>query len=787
MTNPEIKVKRTRKTKKSSTDIQMLIESNTEQQYDIFDKQIIINSLTKECNVDAENALAIANRVEENLLKSNFKQVSSAYIRSLVNQILGEHGYEHWLKYSSLGIPVYDVKQLIEEHNTENSNTGHSPESINLTLAGQILKQYALREVFDKEVSEAHLRGELHMHDLDFVCRSYCSGNSLEYIKKHGLKLPNILAQSAPAKHALTLVNHMTCFANYLQCYFAGAIGWSTVNTFFAPFLENKSYKEIKQVAQHLIYSFAQLAGSRGGQTAFVDLNMDLRVPEYLKDTKVIGLGGEYNGKTYKEYESIARDFLKAIFSVISEGDANQANFAFPKILLHVNENDFAQDDELIDIACDINSKRGSIYILYDRGTSVKVAQCCRLSLELSEKDIEEVSNRPEDTRFSAWQNITINLPRIAYKSKTISGIYKEIDRLVDIAMKGHVNKYNYICKLLDLGDNGCLSFLAKGMDGTPYLRREQAKFLLGMCGLNECVKVICGEELHESESALKIGLNIMAYMSQSMNRYASKYGIECILEETPAEGTANRFALLDLKFFPEAIQFVNGDIRTGYVYYTNSVHLAYDAHVDILTRIEKQSKFAPMIKAGSIIHLWHGESEPDPKALRKLYESVLKNTQAVQTADSPDMTICRDCHKMYKGLDNKCKLCGSENTYQSTRITGYFSAIKNWTKGKLAELKDRTRVNFDMPIYNSKSADNIEKILFFSKPNCTKCDDLKHILAEKQIQLDVIDTQTSEGLALGCYYDVVELPCLAKVKGDKVISKISGKGSYLKWLKDNK
>lgn len=182
MTNPEIKVKRTRKTKKSSTDIQMLIESNTEQQYDVFDKQMIVNSITKECDMSEQEALSIANRVEETLLKSNFKNVSSSYIRSLVNQILGEQGYDVWIKYSSLSIPMYDVKQLIEEHNSENSNTGFSPESINLTLAGQILKQYALREVFDKEVSDAHLKGELHCHDLDFINRSYAFDGDMCFI-----------------------------------------------------------------------------------------------------------------------------------------------------------------------------------------------------------------------------------------------------------------------------------------------------------------------------------------------------------------------------------------------------------------------------------------------------------------------------------------------------------------------------------------------------------------------------------------------------------------------------
>lgn len=786
MTNAAIKVKRSRKIKKSSTDIQMLIESNSEQQYDIFDKQVIVNSLTKECNISEHEALSIASRVEETLLRSNFKQVSSSYIRSLINQILGESGYDAWLKYSSLSIPVYDVKKLIEEHNSENSNTGFSPESINLTLAGQILKQYALREVFDKDVAESHLKGECHLHDLDFVNRPYCSGNSLEYIKKYGLRLPNIAAQSAPAKHALTLVNHMSCFANYLQCYLAGAIGFSCVNTFFAPFLVGMQYDEIKQVAQHLVYSFAQLAGSRGGQTAFVDFNVDLKIPEYLKKTPAMGKGGEYTGKTYSEYESEARIFLKAIFEVIMAGDANGANFSFPKILLHLTEEGL--QDELLDYACEINAKRGSIYILYDRGTSVKVAQCCRLSLQLSNNDLEQLTTHPEEIRFSAWQNITLNLPRIAYKSKSIPQAYKEIDRLMELVMRGHINKYNYICKLLDKGEKGCLAFLAKGMDGKPYLRKDQAKFLVGMCGLNECVKVLTGKEMHESEDSFIEGVKLVAYMNKSMKQYADKYEIECLLEETPSEGASGRFALLDLKLFPKAIETVKGDIRTDYVYYTNSVHFAYNANLDILTRIRKQSKFASMIQAGSIIHNWLGEHDPDPKSLKKMYEYTLKHTQTAQTADSPDMTVCKNCHKMFKGFHDICPQCGSTDIYQETRITGYFSKTSGWSKGKLAELKDRLRVDFKMPLTEINN-DGQEKILFFSKHNCPKCEVVKNqLLTKPEVveKLSIVDIQTFDGLALACYYNVDKLPAILKVKGEEIISRLDQEGSFLKWVKEN-
>jgi len=477
------------------------------------------------------------------------------------------------------------------------------------------------------------------------------------------------------------------------------------------------------------------------------------------------------------------RLFLHAIFEVVAQGDANGANFPFPKILLHINKDSF--DDGLLDMACEINSKRGSIYILYDRGSDVKISQCCRLSINLTKEETERLIKSPEEMRFSAWQNITINLPRIGYKCKSMDELFKEIDKLVNICMQGHKIKYDYICNLLDKGENGCLGFLTKGFDGKPYLRKDEAKFLIGMIGLNELVKIITGFELHEKEEALIKGLEIISYLYLTINTYAKYYNLQVMLEETPAEGLSLRAALLDLKQFEEAKNYVRGNIETGEVYYTNSIHLAYNANVDILTRIEKQSKFAPMIKAGAIIHNWFGESEPNWQSLKKLYKTTLENTNAVQTADSPDFTVCKDCHKTFKGLKDKCIYCGSENIYNTTRITGYFSQISGWTKSKLAELRDRIRVD----ISGNRTSIGIgsDKILFFSKPNCPKCDDLKRILKEKNIELEQVDTETYQGLALSCYYNVDELPCLMKVNESQVISKISGVGSYLKWLKDNK
>ena len=789
MTNPEIKVKRTRKSKKSSTEIQMLVESISDQQYDIFDKQVIINSLTKECDISEQDALSIANRVEENLLKSNFKHVASSYIRSLVNQILGEQGYDAWLKYSSLSIPVYDVKQLIEEHNTENSNTNPSPEAISLTLAGQIIKQYSLRECISKDVADAHLKGDIYVHDGDFwALRPYCSGNSVEYIKLNGIKLPNMV-HSNPAGNAMTLVNHLQCFATYLQGLFSGAVGMDAVNVFFAPLLEGMTYKEIKQVAQHLIYSFAQLAANRGSQIVFSDFNLFFRVPTHYANTPAVGRHGKYTGKVYKDYENEARMFLKAIFEVAMAGDANGANFPFPKLDVHIDEECFNKPDELVDLMCELNSKRGSAYVIYDRGNEVKISECCRMQSSLTDEEVKMISQHPEEMRFSAIQNVSLILPRIAYKYKKIKDVHSEIDRLVKLSMQAHKDKYLQLRKLLDMGDKGPISFLAKGMDGKPYLRLEECKYLIGMVGMNEMVQCLTGKQMHESEDSFKLALNIMAYINKSVERQSKEFGLKCAIEQSPAESLAMRSAIADLKYYPEASKYIKGDIATKNVYYTNSVHFAYDSHMDIVTRIEKQSKFDPMIQAGSITHLWHGENEPDPMALKKLYEHVLKNTKTVQTADSPDMTVCKDCHTMHKGFFDVCPKCNSTNIYSESRITGYFSKISGWTKGKLAELKDRVRVDFNMPKFISNDNEAREQILFFSKPNCSKCDVVKaQLLTKPEVveKLSIIDTQTYDGLAVASYYNVDKLPAILKVKGEEIISRLDQEGSFLKWVKDN-
>ena len=180
-------------------------------------------------------------------------------------------------------MPLFDVNELILNPNKENANVPHNPEATNMALAERIKKEYALLAVMDEDIADSHRTGDIHLHDLGFIDRPYCSGQSLEYIKKFGLDLPNALAIAKPPAHAEVLLAQMVKMSASLQGHFAGAIGWDAVNIFFAPLLENHTDRQIKQLAQMMIYEFSQQAVARGGQAIFSDLNIYWENPETFR------------------------------------------------------------------------------------------------------------------------------------------------------------------------------------------------------------------------------------------------------------------------------------------------------------------------------------------------------------------------------------------------------------------------------------------------------------------------------------------------------------------------
>jgi anaerobic ribonucleoside-triphosphate reductase len=679
-----------------ATDIALQVSTISAEEINLWDKQRIVDSIILEAQASPGLASEIADEVEKTLVASGQTRVTTSLIRELVDLQLMERGLSHMLgRHTKLGLPMFDVENIITQANNENSNTTHNPESINLTIAETVLKQYALERVFSDDVARAHYEGTVHLHDLGFVIRPYCGGHSLEYVKRYGLRLPNITSTSKPARHPDVLIGHMVKMASTLQSYYAGAIGWEAVNVFFAPYLVGLPYERIKQLAQMLIFEFNQLAGARGSQVVFTDFNLYWNVPRHLADAPAVGPGGIDTGKTYKEYETEAQMFLKALFEIYMKGDAMGKTFVFPKPLLHINDDFFKTEgwEEFLDLACDVASRQGITYFVFDRGDEVTVSQCCRLKLTLREEDLLEAMT-PEKMRFSALQNITINLPRIAYRALgSDEMLFSELEKTLELVARAHLQKQKFIASLMELGKDGPVSLLCMEHDGEPYLRLDRLTYLAGLLGLNEMVQYHKGCQLHESPEALRFGLKVVAHMSLVCERLSEKHGISIVLEESPAESSGYRLAKLDMKYYPEQTRkVVKGTLEGDQYYYTNSIHLATDAPIDYVERVQKQSLFHPLIKAGAIIHVWLGENQPPAASIRKFVEKVFFDTNAAQVAFSPEFTVCNSCCRTTRGLSEECPACGSDDTYGITRIVGYYSKVSTWNKGKLGELAERNR-----------------------------------------------------------------------------------------------
>lgn len=746
-------VRRSAARSQSVTDKSMLITSSESDQLIDWDRKSIVKRLMDAFpEIDLEKAVVVAKRVEDCIISTGLKTVNNGLVRELTNNILKDMGFSEQLTDSdNYMVPKEFVSGLIESKVNENSNiTTNNPEAVNQSIAEYVLKQFALDKVFSEEVKQMHCSNMLYLHDLGFPVRGYCGSHSIEYIKKYGLKgLNNLGTTSNPAKSASVLTGHLNTFLASMQAYYAGALGLGYINIFYAPLLLGMDKTQLHQIAQELVFNGSQNAFSRGGQTLFLDFNIHTGVPSYLCNVPAIGAGGKYmflpNGKdkkdwvpliestfadewclelpaeyteehtkclvfeedkdglrhdenpygrvlTYGDFEEEAQAFAHALLDVWGEGDANGHVFEFPKCDFHVSAETFTdpKQHEVYLHACELAAKNGSTYFVFDRD-SVSLSSCCRLRQTIDDMSIIK---HPEHLRTLGLQNVTINIPQAAYRAKhagkgDLNGIIEEIDKVMDVAVKAHLQKKAFLESIMTPGHP--MAQVGKlANDGRPYMELNKAMYIIGLIGVNDAVHYLLGKEMHESDEAMDMALRITCHMYLKCKEYTSQYGLAFKLEESPAESAARKMAKSDLvNWHDDAVQVYKGGDE-DHAYYTNSIHLSADAPVDLITRIEAQAKFNSVIEAGAMMHAFLGEQSPSAEAIDKLVVKVFQRTQAAQLTFSPEFTYCNKCGKMTRGIKTKCEHCGSTDVYGETRIVGYFSRVSNFNLSKLAELRAR-------------------------------------------------------------------------------------------------
>ena len=157
-------------------DSAMLVSTTSKQEIDPRDRSKISDSLILEAGTDPTLAEQIALAVEDRIDTSNLMTGTTAIIREMVDLELLDRGLAMMhKKHTHIGLPMWDVEQIITNANKENSNTTHNPESVNLTIAGTIPKEFALRRVFTDDVAETHYVGDPYADETLLRAAQACS------------------------------------------------------------------------------------------------------------------------------------------------------------------------------------------------------------------------------------------------------------------------------------------------------------------------------------------------------------------------------------------------------------------------------------------------------------------------------------------------------------------------------------------------------------------------------------------------------------------------------------
>jgi ribonucleoside-triphosphate reductase len=673
-----------------TTDLTLFVRT-TGEEIARWDRRRIVDALVREAGIDYPVAEKISIEVEKQIVSSGISVLTTALIRELVNVRLIEKGLEKERRlHGRLGFPLYDVRQLILHQNKQDANIPHSPEGTNLIFAEGIKREFSLYDVFSADIGEAHASGDIHIHALGYIDRPYSCCQSLEYLKINGLNLPQAINSANPAKYAEVLLAHMVRFSAVLQGHFASTIGWDAVNISFAPYLASMTDKEVKQFAQMLVYEFSQLSATRGGQALYTDIHIYYEMPSYWANLPAIGAGGKPTGKNYGDYAHDAQRFARAILEVFEKGDAKGKPFILPRPLLHITKTFWSNKDarEFLLYACNVAGLKGNTCFVFDRDEKA-----------LSSSLIAEERDKPWLARFAAIQSVTLNLPRLGYKAEgDEKKLFALLREFMEKAAKAHVQKKDFLEKLLSYAEAGPLAVLAMNHDGFPFLRMNMASYVIGMVGLNELVQIHQGKELHQSPDALEFGLKVVDFIKREAGRLSKELKIKIVPGQSLAETTAYRFARLDLRLFsPAAGRYVKGDIAEGAIYYTNSTHLNVSADVTPLQKVIQEGAFHKYLEGEVFTHLQLGGANPGKEKLSSFIRQVFDDSANRQIDFNPEFTFCSSCEKTARGLHEKCTYCGSADVEGIARLTKYFSKTSSWNKGKLAELKYRKiNDNFD-------------------------------------------------------------------------------------------
>ena len=623
--------------------------------------------------------------VEDALIDSKFKKTAKAYI------IYRDQHKKLREITSNAHVDLIDkYLENLDWKVNENSNMGYSLQGLNNYVSAEITKTYWLDKIYTSKIGQAHKEGDLHIHDLNLLS-VYCVGWDLTDLLQEGFTGVAGKVASKPAKHFRSALGQVVNFFYTLQGEAAGAQAFSDFDTLLAPFIraDKLSYKEVKQAIQEFVFN-VNVPTRVGFQTPFTNITLDLECPKHMADNPVI-IGGEMQDTTYGEYQEEMNMLNKALLEVLSEGDANGRVFTFPIPTVNITK-DFNWDNPVIESLWEASAKYGipyfSNFINSDMDPEDARSMCCRLRIDNRQLEYRGGGLFGSNPMTGSVGVVTINLPRLALKSKNEKEFFKGLAELMDMAKDSLETKRKVLERLTDANLYPYTKF---------YLRNIKQRFnqywknhfsTIGLIGTNEAALNLLGVDIG-TEKGKAFAEKTLDFMRDRLVEYQKETGNNYNLEATPAEGTTYRLAQLDKASFPDRAHFANGiGAEVKCPFYTNSSHLPVNYTDDLFELMDLQDNLQTKYTGGTVIHFFLGERMDDPQTLKKLVKTICENYKLPYFTFSPSFSICKN-HGYIVGEHSECPKCG-EATEVYSRVVGFLRPVSQWNKGKQAEFEMR-------------------------------------------------------------------------------------------------
>lgn len=510
----------------------------------------------------------------------------------------------------------------------------------------------------------------------------YCFAYDLKDLAEKGLYfIENFNAQ--PPQHLTTFVDFVKEHCSYACNHSAGAVAYPNLIPYMFYFWKKdidskylgltKEHGEqfAKQQIQRLIYALNQPFLRNSIQSAFTNVNFF----DHPYFEAIFG-GSEFPDGTFMiDYEEDIINFQKLFLTEMSEiRHQNMMTFPVSTISLLTDESGHFVDDEFARWACEHNRLWNDSNWFVDSSVT-SLSSCCRLKNNIEELGYMNTIGGAA-LKVGSVKVSTINLARIAYETNNEQEYLTQLKNTLEINLK-----------LLDCQRNIIQRNIEKGLLHTFDCKMIEMEYLyssIGIMGIFETMKKFgytyeddFGNTYYKDE-AFSFGKKIFKVIHNTKDLFLLDKNYHINLEAIPGEAMAARFQQADEILYPDQV------IKDLPLYGNQWIPLGIKTTIQ--ERIRIAAAFSEYCSGGDILHI---NVDAPFDSFDKAWDMLnyVAQSGVKYFAFTGKINACKTNHAFYGDI---CPICGGPVDTVYSRIVGFFTPIRSYSKPRLAEWKLR-------------------------------------------------------------------------------------------------